>query len=240
MSPSDLASDIRDYCIENTNPDIVAKYSRYFKDGYDAYGLTLEQLEQTVLMILDEGAGFKLVQQTSRILVQSPKYEETSFAILLTKAFEKDFSAKTLDDFEFWFMFGIKNWAHSDVVSTELIYPLLKSKLISIDRLEGWRSAFNKFQRRAVPVSLIKLMKASKDFQLFFEFLTPMMLDKDREVQQGLGWFLREAWKMNKTETEGFLLKWKDTAPRLIFQYATEKMTVEEKKKFRKEGGGKK
>ena len=235
MSPTELASDIRDFCVENANPAIVAKYSRYFHDGYDAYGLTLDQLEQTVLEILEGGAGYKLVNQTSRLLIRSPKYEETSFAILLTKAFEKDFTAKTFEELEFWFTFGITNWAHTDVISSELIFPLLKRKLITFTNLESWRTAGNKFQRRAVPVSLIKLMKSSKDFQPFFEFIAPMMMDEAREVHQGLGWFLREAWKINKPETEAFLLKWRNEAPRLIFQYATEKMTAEEKKRFRKE-----
>jgi 3-methyladenine DNA glycosylase AlkD len=235
MSPSDLADDIRDFCIENQNPEIVARYSRYFHDGYDAYGLTLEQIEETVLLILEEGAGLKLVQQTCRILIRSPKYEETSFAILLLKAFEKDFTAKTLQELQFWFMFGITNWAHTDVISAELIFPLLKNKLISLSDLEEWRNAYNKFQRRAVPVSLIKLMKTSKDFQAYFEFLAPMMTDKAKEVHQGLGWFLREAWKVNRSETEAFLLRWKNDAPRLIIQYATEKMTAEEKKLFKKE-----
>jgi hypothetical protein len=32
---------------------------------------------------------------------------------------------------------------------------------------------------------------------------------------------------------EPFLLDWKDTAPRLIFQYATEKMTAADKARFR-------
>jgi 3-methyladenine DNA glycosylase AlkD len=235
MSPSDLVSDIREYCLENENPEIVAKYSRYFHDGYDAYGLTLEQIEQTVLEILEGGAGFKLIQQACRLLIQSPKYEETSFAILLTKAFEKDFTAKTISELEFWFTFGIKNWAHTDVISSELVFPLLKSKFINFENLESWRTAYNKFQRRAVPVSLIKMLKTTKDFQPFFDFVSPMMLDKAREVHQGLGWFLREAWKINKQDTEAFLILWKDKAPRLIFQYATEKMTAEEKKKFKKE-----
>ena len=35
--------------------------------------------------------------------------------------------------------------------------------------------------------------------------------------------------------TETFLLKWKNTAPRLIIQYATEKMTLEQKLRFKKE-----
>jgi hypothetical protein len=33
---------------------------------------------------------------------------------------------------------------------------------------------------------------------------------------------------------EVFLLKWKDISARLIFQYATEKMTKENKERFRK------
>ena len=60
------------------------------------------------------------------------------------------------------------------------------------------------------------------------------MMDKEREVHQGVGWFLREAWKIEPAPVEAFLLKYKDTAPRLIFQYATEKMTPEEKNRFRK------
>jgi 3-methyladenine DNA glycosylase AlkD len=60
------------------------------------------------------------------------------------------------------------------------------------------------------------------------------MLDQERVVQQGLGWFLREAWKRRPEVVEAFLLEWKDSAPRLIFQYATEKMTPENKARFRK------
>jgi 3-methyladenine DNA glycosylase AlkD len=60
------------------------------------------------------------------------------------------------------------------------------------------------------------------------------MTDPEREVHQGTGWFLREAWKLQPAPTEIFLLKWKETAPRLIFQYATEKMTAEAKLRYRR------
>jgi 3-methyladenine DNA glycosylase AlkD len=46
-----------------------------------------------------------------------------------------------------------------------------------------------------------------------FSFIEPLMLDEQRVVQQGLGWFLREAWKLKRKETEAFLLKWKDESP---------------------------
>jgi 3-methyladenine DNA glycosylase AlkD len=60
------------------------------------------------------------------------------------------------------------------------------------------------------------------------------MTDKERVVHQGLGWFLREAWKRYPEPVEEFLMKWKDTAARLIFQYATEKMSKEYREKFRR------
>ena len=81
---------------------------------------------------------------------------------------------------------------------------------------------------------MIKLLKSTNDFKFLFDMIDLMMLDNERVVHQGLGWFLREAWKIKHKETEEFLFKWKDYAARLIFQYATEKMHPEERMKFRK------
>ena len=103
-----------------------------------------------------------------------------------------------------------------------------------MDSLKSWRKAINRFQRRAAVVGLIKPMKKASDFEPYFEFIEIMMMDNERVVHQGLGWFLREAWKKQSEPTEGFLLKWKDSAARLIFQYATEKMEPGQKLKFRK------
>ena len=50
-----------------------------------------------------------------------------------------------------------------------------------------------------------------------------------------VGWFLREAWRKRPGPVESFLLKWKDSAPRKIYQYATEKMTKQQKARFRRE-----
>jgi 3-methyladenine DNA glycosylase AlkD len=61
------------------------------------------------------------------------------------------------------------------------------------------------------------------------------MTDPEREVHQGMGWFLREAWKIQPVTTEKFLMKWKNSCPRLIINCATEKMDKSYKEKFRKE-----
>ena len=59
------------------------------------------------------------------------------------------------------------------------------------------------------------------------------MTDAEREVHQGMGWFLRECWKIKHQEVETVLLEWKNTAPRIILQYACEKMTTEDKQRFK-------
>ena len=235
MTSKEIVDHIHRYGTENENIAIVQKYQRYFKEGYDAYGLNREQVEIKVNEILAmPGATQKLILETSLLLVKSPKYEMTVIAIKLVLNFYKNWSVTTFRTVEKWFSVGITNWAQTDYICGELMNLFFKTQLIDLHSLEDWRIAKNKFQRRAAVVSLIKPMKTSTDFKLFYDFIEPMMHDTEREVHQGLGWFLRESWKKQPEAAENFLLKFKDTAPRLIFQYATEKMTAEGKSRFRR------
>ena len=235
MTAQELFDDIREYCIRNADDGNVKKYSRYFKEGYDAFGLTQQQIDDKVNQILShKSADLNLIYKTCRLLIKTGKYEEASFAYLLLMSFKKEFTKDTFSEIQIWFETGINNWAHTDITCGHLLSRLLKKEIIRVNSFDLWRKARNKYQRRAVPVSLIKLLKTTDDFKPIFAFIEPLMRDPERVVHQGVGWFLREAWKINKNETEVFLLKWKDTAPRLIFQYACEKMSVEEKKKFKR------
>ena len=214
---------------------MVDKYKRYFKDGYDAWGLanglaTAKAKE----MLTQPGITLELVFEAAPGLIKSGKYEETFFVFLLAQGFKKEWTRFTLREMENWFIIGFTNWAHTDYFCGEIMSFFFKKKIIVMNDLESWRIAENKFQRRAAVVSLIKPMKLDTDFQPYFTFIAPMMHDPEREVHQGLGWFLRECWKKQPEITEKFLLKYKDTAPRLIFQYATEKMDAEGKQRFRK------
>lgn len=238
MSPQNLYNDIHAYCIANANDSLVKKYSRFFKEGYDAYGLSLELMTAKVEQIVKEdGVDFDTIIKTSHLLVPSGKYEEVSFAILLFKEFKKQFTPEVFLEIEKWFSEGINNWAHADSICSELISVFLEKKIINFTRMETWRDSSNKFQRRAVPVALIKVLKYTNEYQPFFNFIEPLMTDSEREVHQGLGWFLREAWKKNTEPTEMFLMQWKDNAPRLIFQYATERMKPEQKQHFKRSKG---
>jgi 3-methyladenine DNA glycosylase AlkD len=235
MTPLDLFTSIHDFGQRNTNPALVEKYSKYFKEGYDAYGLNHDQVQHQVDEILSvPGITLEFILETSLLLVKSPKYEMTVIAIQLVRNFHKTWTIATFKTVEKWFSIGITNWAHTDYICGELMNLFFKKRLVDLGLIESWRSAANKFQRRAAVVSLIKPMKLSTDFSPFFQFIEPMMVDPAREVHQGLGWFLRETWKKQPQPAEAFLLKYKEVSPRLIFQYATEKMTSEEKERFRR------
>jgi len=236
LTGKELFEDIRNYCLANADKAIVKKYSRYFKEGYDAYGLTQQLMHDKRDSLLgDKRVNLKAVLSAGVYLVKSGKYEETNFAVILLRGFADQFTIETFNKVGHWFEIGINNWAHCDITCGHLMPLFFEKKIISLKHISDWRKSKFKYQRRAVPVSMLELLKSTDNYAPMFKFIEPLMTDPERVVHQGLGWFLREAWKIKRDETEAFLLKWKNDSPRLIFQYATEKMTKTEKQRFKKE-----
>lgn len=237
MTPQELCNDLIGYCKVNANPELVKKYSRYFKEGvYDAWGLSQALMDEKKAELKKSGKiTVDLVFETAPLLMKSGKYEETSFAMILITIVKDKLIRSDFTRLESWFETGISNWAHADYFGMFFLPEIMKQNLVEKQDFAGWITSEYKFQRRCVPVTFIKLLKTGIPFRELFSFLEPLMSDPEREVHQGMGWFLREAWKIKPDETEVFLLKWKNTAPRLIFQYACEKMEKEARLKFRKE-----
>ena len=98
----------------------------------------------------------------------------------------------------------------------------------------AWAGSPHRWKRRAVPVTLVKSFEKNGSVAQALQVARKLILDPERVVQQGTGWLLREVWKKSPKRTEDFLFKWKDQAPRLIIQYATEKIDKNKRKKFRR------
>lgn len=236
MENTILIQKIREFLQEHNNPVLVEKYARYFKNNYDAYGCSSEQLKEITNTISDDNSfTYQTVCEISYELFKSTKYEETSIACILLLKFKKNFSIDTFNLLGELFDIGVRNWAHCDYICSEVISVFFKKGIINYSNFDKWRFAANSYKRRAVPVALIKTLKTFDNYQTYFDYLEPIMMCEEREVRQGIGWFLKESWKIKPDVTESFLLKWKDHAPRLIIQYATEKMLPEQKLRFRKE-----
>lgn len=237
MEIETLAREIRQLCIENSDEVLVKKYSRYFVEGYDAFGVPQKVMENQRDIWLKEYKsefGMPGFFRLGDLLVSTGKYEEASLAIWFLESFRKDFSPATLERAGQWLDGGVCNWAHADVLSYKIFSELISRKIVPYTAFAPWRTAQSKWKRRVVPVSLIKSLPQYDSIQDVLDFLAPMMIQPEKVVHQGLGWFLREAWKAYPQPVEAFLLQWKETSARLIFQYATEKMTPEQKIRFKR------
>lgn len=229
--------EIRDFCITNSKQSNIDKYSRYFKEGFDGYGIDQKVYEaQRDLWVADWQKEMTIGSylELGDRLVQYGKYEEISFAISFLNSERANYSESTFDRIGNWFDMGISNWATTDVLCMLVLPNFLIDNIIKFDKLKEWTTSNSEWQRRAVPVTLVEMIKQDLKPETAFDLIEPLMLDDSEYVQKGIGTLMRGLWKIYPVEIEAFLLKWKDQCGRLIIQYATEKMDKEYRKKFRK------
>jgi 3-methyladenine DNA glycosylase AlkD len=229
--------EIRSFCLKNSKQANIDKYSRYFKEGFDGYGIDQKVYEaQRDFWIADwekEMTIDKYLELGDK-LIPIAKYEEISFVIGFIESKRADYTKSTFDRIGNWFDMGISNWANTDVLCMLILANFLIDRKIDFDKLKEWTTSNSEWQRRAVPVTLVELIKEGLKPATALPLIDPLMLDESKYVQKGIGTLLRGLWKIYPIEIEEYLLKWKDQCGRLIVQYATEKMTREYRKKFRK------
>ena len=234
---NELYNELRQYCMENADEATRIKYSRYFKGDYNAWGLTQAVMDAKKKELIERKIiTFDLIFEIAPLLMKSGKYEETSFVLIMLIQMKKKFDKAAFRKLESFFTIGINNWAHADTLGMFILPMFLAQNAVTIDDFKPWITSEYKFQRRCVPVTFIKSLK-NTPLEELLAITDPLMKDSEREVHQGVGWFLREAWKLFPEKIEMYLMKYKDTAPRLIFQYACEKMTPENKQRFKKVKG---
>lgn len=229
--------EIRAFCEQNKNPEIATKYSRYFAEGYDAYGVDPKLFESQRDKWLEEWKKdftFEDFLLLGDKLISTGKYEEASFAVGFVYLQKEEFTPEAFERLGDWLETRIVNWAHCDVLSGQALAHFITNNIVDLKSLKAWTTASSKWKRRAVPVTLVDVLGVDTSLKTLFKTIEPLMLDEDKFVQKGLGWFLREAWKLKPEITEEFLLKWKDTCGRTIIQYATEKMDKENKARFKR------
>jgi 3-methyladenine DNA glycosylase AlkD len=235
MTATELIQEIQSYCIANADAERLQKSQRFFKEEFVGHGLTAPQQYEKVKSLQKEyEIDLPEVLEAAPILMKGGMYEEISIILLLLDGLWKKFTPETFQSIASWFSFSITNWAHADVLGMFILPKFLDKKILEMSDFAPWLDSPHKFQRRCVPVTLIKHMKKTREVMPSILFVEQLMGDPEREVHQGMGWFLREAWKINAAEVESFLLKYKDSAPRLIIQYACEKMTPENKLRFKR------
>jgi len=231
--------EIRNFCEVNSNPEIIKKYQKYFKEGYDGYGIDNKLFKSQIENWIEQWKEEMTIESYLDLgdeLMKNGRFEEKQVAISFVKSNGKDFSKETFLRVSNWFDYGINDWATADVLCMLVLSGLLKDKVIEYEDLKTWINSNSEWKRRSIPVALIELDKLTKNLKPIetIELIEPLMLDNSEYVQKGIGTLLRGLWKKHPSEIEKFLMKWKDQCGRVIIQYSTEKMSKEYRKKFRK------
>jgi len=233
----DKIEEIRTFCIKNTKQSNIDKYSRYFKEGFDGYGIDQKVYEAQRDFWIAEWKQEMTIEKYLELgdkLIRIGKYEEISFAISFLKSERENYTVSTFDRIGKWFDIGISNWANTDVLCMLVLSSFLNDGIIEFDKLKEWTKSDSEWKRRAVPVTLVELLKKDLKPENALPLMESLMQDDSEYVQKGIGTLLRGLWKKYPAEIESFLFEWKDQCGRLIIQYATEKMDKEYRKKFRK------
>ena len=226
---------VEDYCMEHEDPNHVDKYARFFNEGYDAFGLKDEEIHSLRNQILaDYQFSLEELAELGWHLISTGKHEYGLVAIMLLKKFRPGLNHAVFTWVRRWFDEGVENWAQADLLCSKITPVFLELSVASLEDFAPWRSSDSKWTRRAVPVTLLYLLNTVEPTVLL-DFIEPMMDDDAKVVQQGLGWFLRDLWKVHHLPVEDFLHKHKNHSPSLIIQYATEKMHADKKQRFYKD-----
>ncbi|MBU1579328.1 MAG: DNA alkylation repair protein [Bacteroidetes bacterium] len=229
--------EIISFCIANADDSVIQKYSRYFKEGYDGYGIDSKIYESQKIKWLDSWENEMTISDyldLGDLLLSTGKFEEASYAIGFIASKKDEFSSETLDRIGNWLENGIQNWANTDVLCMLVLPDFIYNKIIEPKDFISWTQSESKWKRRAVPVTFYETIKKGYSPEPVFSVIEKLMEDKEEDVQKGLGTLLREIWKKQPETAERFLLKWKDKCGRKIIHYATEKMDKDSKAKFKK------
>lgn len=137
--------------------------------------------------------------------------------------------------FKGW-MERIENWAHADQLC-QLVSILYEQHGTLIEpTLRQWNRSKNPWKRRASVVSTIYYASPRRtppSRKVVLSLIEPLLQDKDLYVQKGVGWQLREAYKLWPRETLTFLESHVLELPAITFSYATEKLSPTDKKRLK-------
>ena len=229
--------EIVEFCHANSDESVLKKYSRYFKEGYDAYGIDSKTIESQKTKWLDSWKNEMTIDDYMNlgdILISTGKFEEADFAIQFIVSKQDDFSIEIFNRIGKWLENGIQNWANTDVLCMFVLSEFIYNKIVQPKDFTNWTKSKSKWKRRAVPVTFVEAIKKGHKIGPILSVIELLMEDDEEDVQKGLGTLLREIWKKQPETAEAFLLKWKDSCGRTIIQYATEKMDKNNKARFKK------
>jgi 3-methyladenine DNA glycosylase AlkD len=138
------------------------------------------------------------------------------------------YNDKTFSVFEKWLKKYVTGWGDCDDFCTHAFGELISQNNELFSQILKWTNHPDFFVRRAAAVILIYPIKHNK-YQNLNPFLISdtLMNDNHHLVLKGYGWMLKVLSETEKMNVYEYLMKSKNTMPRVSFRYALEKLDME-------------
>jgi 3-methyladenine DNA glycosylase AlkD len=225
------------YFKKQADPKMIEKYSRFFRDGYDPYGADPKIYSKQLDVWYEEVKGDFRISDYKKLfgmLLESGKEEEFGVVIRFLRHMKEHHSKSLFNNIKSWVAKYFRNWAQIDSLCASVLSPMLLNKVVSHQDLLAWHTHESKWIRRCVPVSTIYVFYENQKLSPVKKAAELLVNDPVREVGQGVGWMLRDTWKVYPEEIEKLLMKHVKTGNRTAYQYACEKMDKKYRERFRR------
>ena len=143
---------------------------------------------------------------------------------------KKQYDENTFTLFETWLEKYVRGWGDCDDFCTHAFGELICQKPELSERVINWTKRDEFWMRRAASVVLIPSIWHDKYSETNpLKTADILMMDKHDLVRKGYGWMLKILSIKEPELVYDYLLKNKDTMPRVSYRYALEKMDADRK-----------
>lgn len=157
-------------------------------------------------------------------LIRDAELEAKQVGVLTLARWHGSFPAGLLRTTRTWLGAGhCASWAAVDLVAPSLLSPLVDGHPARLRELLTWTRARSVWVRRAVPVTLVPLVRHGRALTAGYGVARALHADHQDLVHKAVGWMLRECGKTDAGRLERFLRRHGRTLPRTTVRYAIER-----------------
>ncbi len=158
-----------------------------------------------------------------------------SFLFLEKNMKDKYFLVESWETIKNW-QNKVDNWGRCDALSKiyTKILEIIPDKVL--EQLKKWNKSKNLWDRRQSLVSLLYFSRTKKTilpYETIVPFVSRLIDDKEYYVQKGIGWTLKELYRVYPNKTLKYIEKNAKRISAIAFSAATEKLTKTAKERLK-------
>jgi 3-methyladenine DNA glycosylase AlkD len=224
--PSSFQTTVRKALKENSNPKVRENFQRYFKNAVKLVGVRspdVKKVFRETFPLLATRPLEEIVEQAF-LLLGSEYLEEKQIGISVLSRIEKKLSSDFIALLEPVFDQSVYDWATCDTLSGRVLRYIIRRDDEARKRIVGWSKANYLWRQRSSAVAFVNEARHGQYNDDILSICRSIVDNRERFVQLGMGWVLRELSLADRDLALGFLAAHYPKISREGLRYAIEKM----------------